>query len=482
LSYNARSGHGYGSRKRGSSGNRFSGKSIADIQNSRSLRAKLQDASMKAPIAKSIEDWMAHPNRLDLPDVDMPKGGPVVSEAKMEEMHKQAEEFRKDQEVAIKDLNSHIITGKESKEPEIIAIKASGSDGDFTVFKNFESNEEAKKIQHNLEAQPQAWAKVEPVTSEERLKEIREVERPAADQKLSNQGSVEGSTATFNKATGWMAISFDSIPEPEIRAQMKAEGFRYNPSRKQWIANYLPSRESFVEKLAGKVEKVDIKPNWAAKAEHAAEMSAKHIEKADEAHAIADKINDMIPFGQPVLVGHHSERRHLKDIDRFGKAVEKSIEERKIAEKYADRAANYGAKATGENPLTVHNRIKQLEADKRKMQRELQGDIVEVDGKFYRRKNSLPSLERQAEVKKWIAHYDSRLEVEKEKYKASGGLPQDSHSFKAGEKVHTPWGEATLLKVSDKTVRVKFPESSPLSRMSGEQGQILEKTKIHPLI
>ncbi len=65
----------------------------------------------------------------------------------------------------------------------------------------------------------------------------------------------------------------------------------------------------------GKVEEVNIEPNYAAKAEHAAELSQKHLDKAAEAHAVADKINDLIPFGQPVLVGHHFSFTYLFRLD-----------------------------------------------------------------------------------------------------------------------------------------------------------------------
>ena len=39
----------------------------------RSNRAKRIDEGLRAPLAKSPEQWMQQPNRLDLPDVDTPK-------------------------------------------------------------------------------------------------------------------------------------------------------------------------------------------------------------------------------------------------------------------------------------------------------------------------------------------------------------------------------------------------------------------------
>ena len=39
----------------------------------RSFRAKKIDESLRAPIAKSSEQWLRQPNRFDIPDVDAPK-------------------------------------------------------------------------------------------------------------------------------------------------------------------------------------------------------------------------------------------------------------------------------------------------------------------------------------------------------------------------------------------------------------------------
>jgi hypothetical protein len=39
----------------------------------RTSRAKKIDESFRAPLAKSSEEWLAQPNRFDVPDVDTPK-------------------------------------------------------------------------------------------------------------------------------------------------------------------------------------------------------------------------------------------------------------------------------------------------------------------------------------------------------------------------------------------------------------------------
>lgn len=87
-----------------------------------------------------------------------------------------------------------------------------------------------------------------------------------------------------------------------------------------------------------------------------------HASKAERASAQGDAVyeefkslQDMIPMGQPILVGHHSEgrhRRHLEKIDRkLGKAVEAWGEGRTeagLSESAAARVAAREKKAAGD--------------------------------------------------------------------------------------------------------------------------------------
>ncbi|EGU31127.1 hypothetical protein VII00023_14834, partial [Vibrio ichthyoenteri ATCC 700023] len=50
----------------------------------------------------------------------------------------------------------------------------------------------------------------------------------------------------------------------------------------------------------------------------------------------------MIPFGQPILVGHHSEKRARRDADRIFNDMGKSVAAARKAERLEERAANVG--------------------------------------------------------------------------------------------------------------------------------------------
>jgi len=73
------------------------------------------------------------------------------------------------------------------------------------------------------------------------------------------------------------------------------------------------------ERLERKLEK---RREWAEKA--TARSSARF--------GTANKIMDGIPMGQPILVGHHSERHARRDAERIDSNLHKGVEESKLAE------------------------------------------------------------------------------------------------------------------------------------------------------
>lgn len=48
----------------------------------------------------------------------------------------------------------------------------------------------------------------------------------------------------------------------------------------------------------------------------------------------------MIPFGQPILVGHHSAGRHMRAMDRMARADQRVFEDFEMAKRHESKAAN----------------------------------------------------------------------------------------------------------------------------------------------
>lgn len=71
--------------------------------------------------------------------------------------------------------------------------------------------------------------------------------------------------------------------------------------------------------------------------------SAAAFARADAAGRRVRAISSAIPFGQPVLVGHHSERHHRRDIARMDAGIRTSIDETKRGEELQRRAESVGS-------------------------------------------------------------------------------------------------------------------------------------------
>jgi len=118
--------------------------------------------------------------------------------------------------------------------------------------------------------------------------------------------------------------------------------------------------EAAVEKLAAAVEEAEAEEQALAEEEEAPRggredfeerrdrrigrlraLGNRLIQEADEARGKSRAIGDRIPFGQPILVGHHSEKRARRDAERLHELMGKSISLREKGQEYlamAERA------------------------------------------------------------------------------------------------------------------------------------------------
>jgi hypothetical protein len=113
------------------------------------------------------------------------------------------------------------------------------------------------------------------------------------------------------------------------------------------------------------------------------ERAGKHQAQADATRAKADYVFHNIPMGQPLLVVHHSYKADRNRRERAWNQLGKSIKQGEYADELARRAEtashHMGAR---HNPVTVANRIEKQEADRRRLQRELDGEpawVTETD-------------------------------------------------------------------------------------------------------
>jgi hypothetical protein len=83
----------------------------------------------------------------------------------------------------------------------------------------------------------------------------------------------------------------------------------------------------------------DFQSKREVKAARFRELAEKHENISTGRHVAARQQLEMIPLGQPVLIGHHSEKRHRSHLKRIDQHFEKAQEHHDKAEHYRRRAA-----------------------------------------------------------------------------------------------------------------------------------------------
>lgn len=167
----------------------------------------------------------------------------------------------------------------------------------------------------------------------------------------------------------WLEI--ERKPDDVTRAALKGDGWRWSGYRKQWYNHRqcpsLPARALITTTDGGQCD-------------YASERADRLNAAADRAQARSDaayqRSNDlvsMIPLGQPILVGHHSERADRNRRAKSWAAMDKSVAEAKTAERLrhaARSSAEHQAYYTTD-PDALQRRADRLSADARKMRRSI---------------------------------------------------------------------------------------------------------------
>jgi hypothetical protein len=181
-------------------------------------------------------------------------------------------------------------------------------------------------------------------------------------------------TATYSPEDNKLRLYSVSRLDPETYERIKAAGFRYAPKQSLFVAPaWSPAREDLLLELCGEVGDEDT--SLVERAEQRAERfdgysNSRAMEAASTRTAVA-AIADTIPFGQPILVGHHSERRARKDAERIESGLRQTVNLWETSQYWSARAAGALRHAKHkERPDVRVRRIKTLDAEKRRAERQ----------------------------------------------------------------------------------------------------------------
>jgi len=161
---------------------------------------------------------------------------------------------------------------------------------------------------------------------------------------------------------------------------VRAAGFRWAPKQELFVAPmWTPGREDLLLQMCGEIgdEDTSLVDRAEIRAERFEEYSEKRLNDANSAKAGVNAITKHIPMGQPILVGHHSEKRARKDAERIENGMRKAVKMWETSQywEYRAKGALRHAKYK-ENPAVRARRIKKIEAAKRKQEKTIKESRV----------------------------------------------------------------------------------------------------------
>jgi hypothetical protein len=148
--------------------------------------------------------------------------------------------------------------------------------------------------------------------------------------------------ATYSPEDNKLRLYSTNRLDSETYARVKAAGFTWAPKQDLFVAPmWTPSREDLLIELAGEIEDEDrsLVDRAEERADRFSDYKESRIEDAQRAHDAVHRIADYIPFGQPILVDHHSEGHARKDAERIENGMRKTVQMWQTARYWEQRAA-----------------------------------------------------------------------------------------------------------------------------------------------
>lgn len=202
------------------------------------------------------------------------------------------------------------------------------------------------------------------------------VNTTASESKESSFFKRENYRATYSPDDNKLRLYSLHRLDEDTYQRVKDAGFKYAPRQGLFVAPmWTPGREDLLIELAGEIEDEDqsLFDRQEERAERFEEYSEKHAAESGQVLAAVDSLASAIPFGQPILVGHHSERRARKHAQKIENGMRRAVNLFETSEYWERRAeASLRHAAYKERPDVRWRRIKKIEADLRKADRRLQ--------------------------------------------------------------------------------------------------------------
>ncbi|MDX9789011.1 MAG: DUF3560 domain-containing protein [Desulfobacterales bacterium] len=318
-------------------------------------------------------------------------------------------------------------------------------------------------------------------------------------------------TATYSPDDNSLRLYPAYRLDKEDYNRVKAAGFKWAPKQELFVAHmWTPHREDLLIEMCGEIgdEDTGLVERAEERADRFSDYSSNRAADAESARKQVSAIADNIPLGQPILVGHHSEKHARKHAEKIENGMRKAVKMWETSKYWKSRAAGALRHAKyKERPDVRARRIKKIEADKRASERtknnaekylaawtdpdkeltldralalsdisyssfkfplaeypreppvsQYEGDMglwSALDGKIITPEQArdliVPAYRNTINFcDRWLSHYENRLIYERAMLEEQGGLKADAFDFQIGGQVKHRWGWNVIKKINRK--------------------------------
>lgn len=174
-------------------------------------------------------------------------------------------------------------------------------------------------------------------------------------------------TATYSPEDNKLRLYSSGRLPADLYAKVRSAGFIYAPKQELFVAPaWSPNREDLLIELCGEIgdEDTSLVDRAEQRAERFEDYSDKRAADSERASEAVKQITSNIPLGQPILIGHHSEKHARKDAERIENGMKKAVKMWETSKYWTSRAAGALRHAKyKELPMVRANRIKTIEAE-----------------------------------------------------------------------------------------------------------------------
>ena len=265
---------------------------------------------------------------------------------------------------------------------------------------------------------------------------------------------VYSGSATYNITDDRIRASFSERLSPDDYQAIRKAGFAYWHGSKLFVAKWSVTAEDKLKEFGiAEIDDDDQPDDVEARVDRFSGYAENAERSAESASNYAHSLMEGIPAGQPILVGHHSERGHRATLKRCDAATRRALNESERAAYWNDRvAASIRHAKRKERPDVIARRILGLEKDERRYIKELSDkrkaelmarafcdaqyrarrDEVEFDNEAFKADYARQWERHCAFYQRWLDHVQMELAYQRELYSQSGGTVADRKPVEKG--------------------------------------------------